>query len=146
MHCWSVSPSVQAWISRRRTFVLRSVWKHRSSAIRLAFSHLVQCEMALNPVHTASDTQRDITFIFNGEQVTSGNKSDIDHWWRNVGMSSDAGQGTKVMQIKLKITKIKSIYIFSKVFKYKIQNSILYFKYMYSKYCPPLTVTLERQQ
>ncbi len=71
--------------------------------------------MALNPVHTVSNTQSDmITFIFNGEQVTSGNKSDSDHWWRNVGMSSDAGQGTKVMQMKLKITKIKSIYIFQR--------------------------------
>ncbi len=52
-----------------------------------------------NPVHNASDTQRQsdmITFIFNGELATSGDKSDSDRWRMNVGISSDAGQATKV--------------------------------------------------
>ncbi len=35
-----------------------------------------------------------ITFIFNGELATSGDKSDSDRWRRNVGVSSDAGQAT----------------------------------------------------
>ncbi len=46
MHCCSAPPSVQAWISRRRSIVSHSVWKQRSSAIRLAFSHRTQCETA----------------------------------------------------------------------------------------------------
>ncbi len=48
MHCWSVPSSVQAWISRRRTFVSCSVWKQHSRAIRLAFSLRAQCGKALN--------------------------------------------------------------------------------------------------
>ncbi len=43
MHCCSSPPSLQAWISRRLTFVSCSVWKQHSPAIRLAFSHCVQC-------------------------------------------------------------------------------------------------------
>ncbi len=50
MHWWSAPPSVLAWISRRRSIVSRSVWKQRSLAIRLAFSHCAQCEV----VFTAS--------------------------------------------------------------------------------------------
>ncbi len=53
----------------------------------------------LSPFHSASDTQRQsdmITLIFNGELATSGDKSDSDHWRRNVDVSSDADQATKV--------------------------------------------------
>ncbi len=48
-HCWLAPRSVQAWISRRRSIISRSVWKQRSSEIRLTFSHRAQCEMALRP-------------------------------------------------------------------------------------------------
>ncbi len=48
MHCLSAPPSVQAWISRRRTFVSRSVWKQPLQVIRLAFSHRAQCGKAFN--------------------------------------------------------------------------------------------------
>ncbi len=47
----------------------------------------------LSPVHTASDTERHDPIHF---QWRACDKSDSDRWWRNVGVSSDAGQAAKV--------------------------------------------------
>ncbi len=41
MHCWSAPPNMQAWISRRWSVVLHSVWKQCLSALRFFASRSV---------------------------------------------------------------------------------------------------------